>query len=278
MISFVIPAHDEARLIGRTLESVRTAAGATVEPYEIVVADDGSTDGTSTIARQHGARVVCVRHRQIAATRNSGARAARGDRLVFVDADTVVDAAVVRGAMAAMRDGAVGGGALVRFDGTLPAWARVVHPLLSLTMLGAGLAAGCFVFCTRVAFESVGGFDERMFGAEEVAISRALRRQGRFVVLRESVLTSGRKFRAYSGREILGIVGGLLSRGRDAVTSRDALDAWYGPRREDPENERPTPRTRPGRSTRTGPPAWSSLRTRGSSSESRPAGEGASRP
>ena len=73
MISFVIPAHDEAAVIGRTLVAMHDAARATGEPYEVIVADDASGDGTGAIARQHGARVVAVNFRQIAATRNAGA-------------------------------------------------------------------------------------------------------------------------------------------------------------------------------------------------------------
>jgi hypothetical protein len=60
------------------------------------------------------------------------------------------------------------------------------------------------------------------------------RRQGRFVVLRESVTTSGRKLRAYSGRELLVVLLGLAMRGRRGVSRRAGLDIWYGPRRCDP--------------------------------------------
>ena len=81
------------------------------------------------------------------------------------------------------------------------------------------------------------GFDERLYGAEEIYMSVALGRHGRFVVLRESVLTSGRKLRAHSGREILGTLGRLLARGPRSLETRDALGLWYGPRRDDPPAE-----------------------------------------
>ena len=92
MISFVIPAHNEVELIGRTLTAIHESARATGEVYEIIVADDSSDDGTGTIAQQFGARVVAVHFRKIAATRNAGARMASGDLLFFVDADTMVTA------------------------------------------------------------------------------------------------------------------------------------------------------------------------------------------
>jgi len=61
------------------------------QPYEIIVVDDASTDATADVARRHNAVVLPVNHRQIAATRNSGARAAHGGRFFFVDADTTVN-------------------------------------------------------------------------------------------------------------------------------------------------------------------------------------------
>lgn len=235
MISFILPAHDEERLIGPTLRAIDAAARAAGEPHEAIVAADACTDRTAEVAVAHGARVVALARRQIAAARNAGARAANGDMLVFVDADTLVTEAVVRGAVAALRDGAVGGGAAVRFDGRVPLWARLLLPLVVRCFRLARLAAGCFLFCTRTAFEAAGGFDERLFASEEIEMSKALKRHGRFVVLREAVTTSGRKLRAYSGFEILRTLGGLALRGRRSVRRRRGLEIWYGERREDPD-------------------------------------------
>src|SRR5258707_45192 len=120
MISFVVPAYDEERLLGATLRAIHGAARACGEAYEVIVADDASADRTADVATLYGARVVGVAHRQIAATRNSGARAAAGERLIFVDADTIVDEAAVRAALAAMKSGAVGGGDPVALDEGLP--------------------------------------------------------------------------------------------------------------------------------------------------------------
>src|SRR5262249_46077851 len=114
MISFIIPAHNEEALLGRTLSALHEAARALGEPYEVIVANDASTDRTGAIALEHGARMVAIDRRQIAATRNAGARAAAGELLVFVDADTVVTRRVVRAAVRALRGGAVGGGCSVR--------------------------------------------------------------------------------------------------------------------------------------------------------------------
>src|SRR6478672_1691757 len=99
MTSFIIPAYNEEQLLGRTLAALTAAARALGQPFEIVVVDDASTDRTAAIAREHGARVVPVRHRQIAATRNAGARSANGEMFVFIDADTVVTDGAVAAAV-----------------------------------------------------------------------------------------------------------------------------------------------------------------------------------
>ena len=245
MISFIVPAYNEERLLGATLDALRAAALAIGEPYELIVADDGSTDRTAAIAAHHGAILVSVAHRQIAATRNSGARKANGDWLIFVDADTLVSEAVVRSAVEALRSGAVGGGAAVEFDGTVPLYARLLLPVLVRSFRWAGLAAGCFLFCTRHAFAAVGGFDEAFYGAEELVMSRALKRHGRFVVLRQAVITSGRKLRTHSVREMLAILARLALRGPGAVKQRQGMDLWYAERREDPQQDALTGRLRP---------------------------------
>ena len=233
-ISFIVPAYNEERLLGATLDALHAAGRATNETYELVVADDASTDRTAAIAASHGARVVSIFRRQIAAARNAGGRAAKGELFVFVDADTIVNEAVIRGAVEALRGGAVGGGAAVQFDGALPLWAKLLVPTLAWVSRVAGLAAGCFLFCTRNAFEAVGGFDEAFFGAEEIVMSQALKRHGRFVVLRHTVTTSGRKLRTHSGREILTIMASLMIRGPQAVKQRKGMELWYAERRDDP--------------------------------------------
>ena len=87
MLSFIIPAHNEERWIRRSIAAIRTAMEGLAESHEIIVVDDISTDATARLAELDGARVVRVEHRQIAATRNAGAREARGEFLFFVDAD-----------------------------------------------------------------------------------------------------------------------------------------------------------------------------------------------
>jgi glycosyltransferase involved in cell wall biosynthesis len=232
-VSFVMPAHNEEPLIGGALASLRAAADALGQPYEIIVVDDASTDRTAAIAHAAGARVVPVNLRQIGAARNAGARVATGDTLVFVDADTHASVEAVRGVLDARCAGAIGGGVRVRFDEPIPAWARRLMPLFMGMMVRLRWAAGCFVFVSRDAFDAVGGFDESLFASEEIALSRTLKRRGRFVMLPAYVRTSGRKLRTYSGFEVLWL-GLRVTLWPWSLKRRSALPLWYGKRREDP--------------------------------------------
>jgi len=97
VISFIVPAYNEEALLGRTVDALHGAARVVGEPYEIIVADDDSSDDTAAVAQAHGAVLARVKHRQIAATRNAGALRA------------------------------VGGGAAFRFDGRVPLYGRAMQ-------------------------------------------------------------------------------------------------------------------------------------------------------
>jgi len=237
MISFIVPAHNEEQMLGRTLEAIRAAADEVGITYELIVVDDESTDATAEIARAGCARVIVVDYRQIARTRNAGARAAGGDLLVFVDADTIINSRTLEATVAAIREGAVGGGAQLTFDDPMPLSARLLAAIVSLGMLVAKFAAGAYLFCTAKAFAQVGGFDETLFASEELTLSRALGKVGRMVIIRERVLTSGRKARTHGFRELWAPVGLILRYGPSALRDRTRMSLWYGHRRKDPRKD-----------------------------------------
>jgi hypothetical protein len=153
------------------------------------------------MAERSGARVVAVNYRQISAARNAGAAQAQGDLLVFVDADTDGPGTVVNAVIDAMQAGAVGGGAKARFDGSVPIYGRILEWLWLWIQRFGNLASGCFLFCTRQAFEAAGEFNKTLYAAEDVVLSRRLKRLGRFVILQGVVVTSGRNLRSHSGFE-----------------------------------------------------------------------------
>lgn len=233
MISFIVPAYNEEVWIGRCISAIHSALESTGELYEIIVVDDASRDATATIGRQQRAQVIRVEHRQIAATRNAGAREAHGDILFFVDADTLVNAPAIQSALRSLRAGAVGGGCVPRFEGWLPWWWRVYVPVaVRICRWLRFLASGACLFCTRSAFQQTGGFDESYYAMEDVVFVHALKRQGRFSIPAETVVTSGRKLRAHSFWYIFCGLTRLTLRGPRGLRSRRGLEYWYEPERE----------------------------------------------
>jgi glycosyltransferase involved in cell wall biosynthesis len=233
MISFIVPAHNEQSCLDRTLQAIRESARAAGQPYEIIVADDASTDTTVEIARQNNAHVVRVNHRQIAATRNSGARAAHGERLFFVDADTIIHPQAVIAALRHLDKGVVGGGAPARFDGAAPLYAQFLLLWFGWWMRLAGIAGGAFQFCTRDAFQAVGGFDERLFGGEDALMSWALKREGRFVVLWQTVVTSGRRMQGVRSLQMLGTLVRIAFFPKRLRQRSSVKKIWYDSNREE---------------------------------------------
>lgn len=224
-VSIIVPAHNEEAFLGPTLDAIAAATRVLDEPSEVIVVDDSSTDRTADVAREHGARVVTTDAHQIAAARNAGARVATGEMLVFVDADTIITPRILRAAVETMRGGAVGGGASAHFEPSAPPWAHRAIALAAWILRRARWAAGCFFFARREPFERVGGFDERYFASEEIHTSRALKRLGRFVILDDSVLTSGRKSEHYSMLRSLWLMTGSMRPG--ALKRREGLEFWY---------------------------------------------------
>lgn len=232
MISFVVPAYNEELELSATLQAIAMAARLAGQEHEIIVVDDASTDATAELARTAGARVVSINRRQIAAARNAGGRAAQGEVLFFVDADTRINSRHVVDALAALRDGCVGGGARLVTDGEIPRWSRISLRLFTAIYFGVNLGAGAFLFTSRQNFEAAGGFDEQYFVGEEVYFTFALRRLGRFKVLAEPIVTSGRKLRLYSAGHILRKTLAIVFGGPNAARSRQKLDLWYDGKRE----------------------------------------------
>src|SRR5213596_1519820 len=232
MTSFIIPAHNEDLELAATLDAIRAAASHSAQRYEIIVIDDASTDGTAEIASRAGARVIRINRQQIAASRNAGGRAAQGEYLFFVDADTRINRVHVTQGLAVLEAGYAGGSARVALDGFIPIWGRVLLRAFGALYFGLNLGAGAFLFTTRRNFEAIGGFDEQYFAGEEVYFSLALRKLGRFKVLREPIVTSGRKLRMYSMRRVFVRLFSIVVGGPNAARSRDKLDVWYDGKRE----------------------------------------------
>lgn len=179
--SLVIPAYNEERFLPRLLDSVEAAARRYAHgpaALEVVVADNASTDRTAEIARARGCRVVPVAKRCIAAARNAGGFAARGNVVGFVDADMRIHPDTLDAIEAALAGKAVVGGAtgvtMERWSAGLAVTFALMLPVVWLTRFDTGV-----VFCRRADFLATGGYDESLRLAEDVGFLIALRRVGR---------------------------------------------------------------------------------------------------
>ena len=159
-------------------------------------------------------------------------RSAQGEYLFFVDADTRINRLHVTQAIAALEAGYAGGSARVALDGLMPLWGRILLRAFCTLYFGLNLGAGAFLFTTRRNFETIGGFDEQYFVGEEVYFSLELRKLGRFKVLREPVVTSGRKLRMYPAKQVLHDFFGVILGGPRGARSRAKLRLWYDGKRE----------------------------------------------
>lgn len=240
-VSVVIPAFNEEKLLGACIDAARTAFAA--QPagpeYELIVCDNNSTDGTAALAAARGVKTVFEPLNRIAGARNSGAAAASGDWLLFIDADSRLSPATLAETLRLMKGGGCcGGGALVAFSEPLPpAWGAVLTRLWNLLSVTFKLAAGSYVFCRRDAFLSVGGFSPRLYAAEEIELSAALKRWGAArgldfkIIVSAPHFSSGRKFRMYGFRELAGQVFSFLSGPLGAVRDPGRLKIFYGGKR-----------------------------------------------
>lgn len=240
IISVVVPAFNEEKLLGATLRSMREAMTAFTQAgweAELIVCDNNSTDRTAAIALEAGARVVFEPINQIARARNTGAAAARGDWLVFVDADSHPSRGLFADVVQAIRAGDVmAGGSTVRMEGhhRLAQWFTQWWNVLSRVKRWA---SGSFIFCDAEIFRQTGGFSQELFASEEIDLFRRLNRMARTVRRRIVILhrhplrTSDRKMHLYGLGEYMRFLGrSILARGRTLRSAREC-HPWYDGRR-----------------------------------------------
>jgi glycosyltransferase involved in cell wall biosynthesis len=169
-VSVVIPAYNAERFLREAIDS---AIAQTVAPIEVIVVDDGSTDGTAEVLASCGGVVRSVRQENggVSSARNHGARLAVGDAIAFLDADDVWHPQKLERQLPHLEDARVGlvhcgvhhvdeAGAILasELDGMSGSVARD----LLLLQRNVVVAVGSTALLPREVFELVGGFDEEM--------------------------------------------------------------------------------------------------------------------
>jgi len=204
---------------------------------ELIVCDNNSTDRTAEIARAAGAKVVFEPVNQIARARNTGAAAAGGEWLLFIDADSHPSAELFAEVMEQIESRrCLAGGSTIRLEAGYPI-ANIISQIWNGVSRWRHLLAGSFIFCEAATFWKVQGFSQEFFAGEELDLSKRLqalaRETGRELVIlhRHPLLTSARKIHLYSAREHVRFLLRAVLRPGSVLRNRDACHTWYDGRR-----------------------------------------------
>lgn len=179
-VSIIIPNHNQERTLGACLQAVYNQ---TVAPFEVIVADDCSTDSSRDVARRFPCTLVELpTNRGAAAARNAGVAASKGDVLFFVDSDIVLAPDAVANALQVLRSDPAcalvqgiydkqplyGNGVIETYK-TLHEhfWRRRNAGVVRMTLFALGAMP-------RAVFDEVGGFDERVREIEDVVFGTRL--------------------------------------------------------------------------------------------------------
>ncbi|MGQ9502588.1 MAG: glycosyltransferase, partial [Anaerolineae bacterium] len=189
LFSVIIPVYNGAATLPACLEALQQQ---TIDPhrYEVIVVDDGSTDGSADIARHFGVRLIRQPHRGAAAARNAGLLAARGELVLFTDADCSPAPNWIEQMTKALENPKVDGvkGAYRTHQrGFIPRFVQLEYEDRYDRMVGR--EAIDFVDTYAAAYRrsvllNVGGFDEAFPGAavEDIDLSYRLAAQGHWLV------------------------------------------------------------------------------------------------
>lgn len=168
LFSIIVPTFNEERFLPGLLESIRQQ---TFRDYEVIIADDSSTDHTQDIARSYGARIVNNNRIGEFPSRNAAAAAARGSILVFTGADTLMPRTLLALASAKFaRDTRLAGIYCPTYPYDAPIWAKleyamfhVVNSLINWLTKEANASTAFFAMRTEL-FRKTRGFQDTCFG------------------------------------------------------------------------------------------------------------------
>ena len=188
-LSVIVPVYNEERYLEATLRA------ASHPDAELIVVCNGCTDGSVAVARRFADKVFVLDEAHVSKARNFGASKASADKLVFLDADIVVDREVL-GKIADSRFSV--GTCLVRPDCDKPLY--VVLMKLKSMVHRFGFCSG-LIFCDRRLFNQVGGFDESRKVGEDGKLLRSAKRHGEYGIVDAYVFNNMGRF------EKLGVLG-----------------------------------------------------------------------
>jgi len=190
-ISVIVPALNEEKYIGLTLQSLRNQD---FKDFEIIVSDAHSTDNTVKIARKYADKIVICKKRGISIQRNQGAKIAEGEILVFTDADTIHPPDWLSKINNRFRENpqavAIYGNVYPLTSSRKLLTAYLGAELLkdSLDRIGIPLSYGCNLAVRKDAFKKINGFNEDLETREDSDLTLRLKEVGEVKFVKDIVV------------------------------------------------------------------------------------------
>lgn len=236
LFSVIVPAHNEEQYIGKCLQAIRTAEEQTESgSVQIIAVANRCTDKTAEIAAQYGAEVIENQDKCIASIRNAGAKAAAGEILVTVDADTYIAPETFTEIRTLLESGRyIGGGAVPTFDraslGIAVSTFYVLLQMLPEIIRCRGMLSGAVFWCRKSDFDAVGGFDPSLVSLEDLDFAKRLKQYGKeqgkkYGTLKSKIYTSARKFDQFGDWYL--IKNRKLTKRIFTGKDREAADQYY---------------------------------------------------
>jgi glycosyltransferase involved in cell wall biosynthesis len=176
-ISVVIPAHNEERYLGRTLASLQRQNYGW---FETIVVANGCTDLTVEVARERCDRLVELSEKSLGIARNLGARLAKGELLVFLDADTALEAVALRRIAEVFNRNHAAGTLCGRPNCTQTKYRLIYAAKNFLHRWSLHPGSSGVIICWKDQFEYIGGFDEDLAVRENSELIHRLKRFGKY--------------------------------------------------------------------------------------------------
>lgn len=199
MLSIIIPTHNEEHYLPKLLKCIKEQD---YKDYEIIIGDSFSTDKTIEIARRYGCRIVkdMVPNGGPARGRNNGAKAAKGDMLLFMDADVRISDDFLHKAAAELKERKIdaAGCYLVPDSGNI--FDKFNHFVLNswfgvMQYIWPHMVGQC-IFSKKKIHRKLNGFDETILFAEDMDYVNRSRKFGKFRMLNSvKIISSTRRFK-----------------------------------------------------------------------------------